>query len=94
MGDHRATDSGTHQPGQGSDRQDSTRGARSGAGQGQGADPLALIEQCLESFPEEDPRRNILYKLRHAVMLEAASHQQREAEFKKLSEVTAKLTAP
>ncbi|OQW66759.1 MAG: peptidase [Nitrospira sp. ST-bin4] len=57
-------------------------------------DPLALIEQCLESFPEEDPRRSILYKLRHAVMLEAASHQQREAEFKKLSEVTAKLTAP
>ena len=96
MGDHRATDSGTHQPGQGSDRQDSTREARSGSGQGPGAgiDPLALIEQCLESFPEEDPRRNILYKLRHAVMLEAASHQQREAEFKKLSEVTAKLTAP
>ena len=96
MGDHRANDSGTHQPGQGSDRQDSTRGARTGAGQGLGAgiDPLALIEQCLESFPEEDPRRNILYKLRHAVMLEAASHQQREAEFKKLSEVTAKLTAP
>ena len=96
MGDHRATDSGTHQPGQGSDRQDSTRGAHSGAGQGPGSgiDPLALIEQCLESFPEEDPRRSILYKLRHAVMLEAASHQQREAEFKKLSEVTAKLTAP
>lgn len=96
MGDHRATDSGTHQPGQGRDRQDSTREARSGAGQGPGAgiDPLALIEECLESFPEEDPRRSILYKLRHAVMLEAASHQQREAEFKKLSEVTAKLTAP
>ena len=92
MGDHRATDSGTHQPGQGSDRQDSTGGARSG--QGQGIDPLVLIEQCLESFSEEDPRRNILYKLRHAVMLEAASNQQREAEFKKLSEVTAKLTAP
>ncbi len=90
MGDH----SGTHQPGQGSDRQDSTGGARSGAGRGQGIDPLALIEQCLESFSEEDPRRNILYKLRHAVMLEAASNQQREAEFKKLSEVTAKLTAP
>ena len=94
MGDHRATDSATHQPGQGSDRQDSTRGAQSGQGPGSGIDPLALIEQCLESFPEEDPRRNILYKLRHAVMLEAASHQQREAEFKKLSEVTAKLTAP
>lgn len=96
MGDHRATDSGTHEPGQGSDRQDSTRGARSGSGQGSGTgiDPLALIEQCLESFPEEDPRRNILYKLRHAIMLEAASSQQRETEFKKLSEVTAKLTAP
>lgn len=94
MGDHRTTDNGTHQPGQGSDRQDSTREARSGQGPGAGIDPLALIEQCLEAFPEEDPRRSILYKLRHAVMLEAASHQQREAEFKKLSEVTAKLTAP
>jgi len=92
MGDHRAVDSGTHQSGSGSDRQDSTRGSRTGAGAG--IDPLALIEQCLESFSEEDPRRNILYKLRHAVMLEAASNQQREAEFKKLSEVTAKLTAP
>lgn len=96
MGDHRSVDSGTHQPSPESDRQDGTRGSRSGAGQGPGAgiDPLALIEQCLESFPEEDPRRDIVYKLRHAVMLEAASHQQREAEFKKLSEVTAKLTAP
>ncbi|MDH4096738.1 MAG: AAA family ATPase [Nitrospira sp.] len=94
MGDHRSTDSGTQQPGHGSDRQDSARGARSGAGQGIGIDPLALIEQCLESIPEEDPRRNILYKLRHAVMLEAASNQQRDTEFKKLSEVTAKLTAP
>ncbi|MBH0180763.1 MAG: AAA family ATPase [Nitrospira sp.] len=100
MGDHRTTDSGTHEPGHERDRQDNARGARSGAGQGQGQgqgqgiDPLALIEQCLESFSEEDPRRNILYKLRHVVMLEAASNQQREAEFKKLSEVTAKLTAP
>ena len=92
MGDHRSVDSGTHQPGPGSDRQDGARGSRPGAGSG--IDPLALIEQCLESFSEEDPRRNILYKLRHAVMLEAALNQQREAEFKKLSEVTAKLTAP
>jgi proteasome-associated ATPase len=70
MGDHRSVDSGTHQPGFGGDRQDGTRGSRPGAGSG--IDPLALIEQCLESFSEEDPRRNILYKLRHAVMLEAA----------------------
>ncbi len=58
------------------------------------ADPLELIEQCLASFPENDPRQQILYKLRHAVMLNAASHQQREIEFKKISEVVAKLTAP
>jgi len=90
MGDHRATESGTHQLGSESDRTDGLRGAKAGAG----IDPLVLIEQCLASFPEDDPRRNILYKLRHAVMLEAASNQQREAEFKKLSEVTAKLTAP
>lgn len=71
----------------------------SGAGAGKRpasttADPLDLIEQCLASFPENDPRQQILYKLRHSVMLTAASQQQREAEFKKISEVVAKLTAP
>ena len=58
------------------------------------ADPLDLIEQCLASFPENDPRQQILYKLRHSVMLAVAGQQQREAEFKKISEVVAKLTAP
>lgn len=58
------------------------------------ADPLDLIEQCLASFPENDPRQQILYKLRHSVMLAAAGQQQREAEYKKISEVVAKLTAP
>ena len=57
-------------------------------------DPLELIEQCLASFPENDPRQQILYKLRHSIMLTAASQQQRDAEFKKISEVVAKLTAP
>ncbi len=57
-------------------------------------DPLELIEQCLASFPENDPRQQILYKLRHSVMLTAAGQQQRDAEFKKISEVVAKLTAP
>ncbi|HEX7767600.1 MAG TPA: AAA family ATPase [Nitrospira sp.] len=71
----------------------------SGAGAGKRpasttADPLDLIEQCLASFPENDPRQQILYKLRHSVMLTAASQQQRDAEFKKISEVVAKLTAP
>ena len=59
-----------------------------------GSDPLELIEQCLALFSETDPRQKLLYKLRHAVMLSQAANQQREAEFKKVSEVVAKLTAP
>lgn len=59
-----------------------------------GIDPLELIEQCLASFPEGDPRQKLLYKLRHAVLLSQAASQQRELEFKKVSEVVAKLTAP
>jgi proteasome-associated ATPase len=58
------------------------------------SDPLELIEQCLVLFPESDPRQKLLYKLRHAVMLSQASNQQREVEFKKVSDVVAKLTAP
>ncbi|MEK6587057.1 MAG: AAA family ATPase [Nitrospirota bacterium] len=57
-------------------------------------DPLELIEQCLASFPEGDARQKLLYKLRHAVTLSQAAHQQRELEFKKVGEVVAKLTAP
>ena len=59
-----------------------------------GSDPLELIEQCLSLFSESDPRQKLLYKLRHAVMLAEAANQQREVEFKKVSEVVAKLTAP
>lgn len=59
-----------------------------------GTDPLELIEQCLGSFPEGDPRQKLLYKLRHAVLSSQAAYQQRELEFKKVSEVVAKLTAP
>ncbi|MGB4068127.1 MAG: AAA family ATPase [Nitrospira sp.] len=59
-----------------------------------GTDPLELIEQCLASFPEGDARQKLLYKLRHAVTLSQASHQQRELEFKKVGEVVTKLTAP
>ena len=59
-----------------------------------GSDPLELIEQCLALFSETDSRQKLLYKLRHAVMLSQAANQQREAEFKKVSDVVAKLTAP
>lgn len=85
MSDHRPDDIG----------QTGTSGA--GAGKRTSSttpDPLELIEQCLASFPENDPRQQILYKLRHSIMLAAASQQQRDTEFKKISEVVAKLTAP
>jgi proteasome-associated ATPase len=59
-----------------------------------GSDPLELLEECLALFSESDPRQKLLYKLRHAVMLSQAANQQREVEFKKVSEVVAKLTAP
>ncbi len=59
-----------------------------------GSDPLELIEQCLALFPDADPRQKLIYKLRHAMTLDQAAHQQRELEFKKVSEVVAKLTAP
>ncbi len=58
------------------------------------SDPLELIEQCLASFPDSDPRQKILYKLRHVVTLEQAAQKQREVEFKKVADVIAKLTAP
>ncbi len=59
-----------------------------------GSDPLELIEECLASFSDSDPRQKILYKLRHAVTLEQAAQQQREVEFKKAADVIAKLIAP
>ena len=88
MSDHRTTDSSNQQPGDGSSREAGKREAQTGT------DLLELIEQCLASFSDDDPRQKILYKLRHTVMLNAASNQQRDAEFKKISEVVAKLTAP
>ena len=89
MSDHRSpADKKDTLPGDGSSREAGKRETRTGP------DPLELIEQCLASFSEDDPRQKILYKLRHVVMVGAAANQQREAEFKKISEVVAKLTAP
>jgi proteasome-associated ATPase len=58
------------------------------------SDPLELIEECLASFSDSDPRQKILYKLRHVVTLGQAAQKQREVEFKKVADVIAKLTAP
>ncbi|MBI5854543.1 MAG: AAA family ATPase [Nitrospirae bacterium] len=65
--------------------------AKSGA---PSSDPFVLIDECLASFPDQDPRQKILYKLRHLLIQQGTLHQQREAEFKKLSDVVGKLTAP
>lgn len=59
-----------------------------------GNDPLLLIDQCLTTLPADDPRHKILYKLRHLILQGAVTQQQREAEFKKLTEVIEKVTAP
>ena len=88
MSDHRSSDSGSEQSVAGSGHETGARASQTGS------DPLELIEQCLGLFPEADPRQKILYKLRQAVTLSQAANHQREAEFKKLSEVAAKLTAP
>lgn len=88
MSDHRQADSSPPQPGDTPGRDEARRDGQTRP------DPVELIEQCLALFPSNDPRQKILYRLRHAVMLSSAAHQQREAEFKKMSDVVAKLTAP
>ena len=87
MSDHRPTDIHNQQSG-GQGRDAGNRDTATAS------DPLQLIEQCLAAFSEDDPRQKILYKLRHAVMASAVANQQRDAEFKKISEVVGKLTAP
>lgn len=57
-------------------------------------DPLTLIDQCLVLMPDDDPRRRLLYKLRHLLLQGDLTGQQRDAEFKRLSEVVNTLTAP
>ena len=84
MSDRRSPNSSQQEP----------KGKSDGPSSKSGSDPLELIEECLSLFSESDPRQKVLYKLRHAVMLAEAANQQREVEFKKVSEVVAKLTAP
>ncbi len=61
---------------------------------GAGDDPLLIIDECLASLADDDPRQKLLYKLRHLLLQETVSVQQREAEFAKLKGVVEKLTAP
>ncbi len=95
MGDHRKADrggAGKPQPDDPGPARDQHKGQDTT--QGKETDPLSLIDQCLASMPDDDPRQRLLYKLRHLLLQEDVTGQQREAEFKKLSDVVAKLTAP
>lgn len=57
-------------------------------------DLIALLDQCLEAFPDNDPRQRLLLKLRHAVLQGAVRLQEKDAEVRKLQTVVEKLTAP
>ena len=59
-----------------------------------GSDPLVLLDECLATLPEGDPRITVLYKIRHLVLQQSAAHQQQETELKKINTVVEKLTAP
>lgn len=71
-----------------------TGAARSAAPASTGPDPLELLDECLSAFSDDDPRRQLLYRLRHLLITRSASHEQREVEFRKLTDVVTKLTAP
>jgi proteasome-associated ATPase len=59
-----------------------------------GSTPLEIIDQCLATLPEGDPRISLLYQLRHRLVEQATSSQQQEADIKKMQAVIEKLTAP
>lgn len=56
--------------------------------------PLVLLDECLATLPETSPQHALLYKIRHQLLQEGISHEQREVEIKKLQGVVEKLTAP
>lgn len=57
-------------------------------------DPLLLLDECLASLSNRDPRSDLLYKIRHLLLQQGITKQQREVEFEKLRKVVEKLTAP
>ena len=85
MSDHREQDSGSSAE---------HRRFDSSGGTSEAKDPMILIDECLAAMPDEDPRRRTLYKLRHLWLQHGSAAQQREVEFRKMSDVVAKLTAP
>jgi proteasome-associated ATPase len=91
MGDHRGQSPGRDHDSDGISRPDASERKDAAAS---APDPLELIDECLAAFPDDDPRRKLVYKVRHLLLAQSVAHQQRDAEFKKLNDVIAKLTAP
>jgi proteasome-associated ATPase len=91
MGDHREQSQGREHNSDGVSRLDASERQDAAV---PAPDPLELIDECLAAFPDDDPRRKLVYKLRHLLLAQSVAHQQRDAEFRKLTDVIAKLTAP
>ncbi len=55
---------------------------------------LGLIDRCLASLSEGDPKQKWLYRIRHLVLQEERTRRETEADHQKLKSVVEKLTAP
>ncbi len=55
---------------------------------------LGLIDRCLASLAEGDPKQKWLYRIRHLVLQEERTRRETEADYQKLKGVVDKLTAP
>jgi proteasome-associated ATPase len=55
---------------------------------------LGLIDRCLASLPENDPKQKWLYRIRHLVLQDERARRDTETESQKLKGVVDKLTAP
>ena len=55
---------------------------------------FVLLDECLSTLPDDSPQQELLYRVRHRLLQEGATHERREMELKKLGAVVEKLTAP
>ncbi len=55
---------------------------------------LGLIDRCLSSLPEGDPKQKLLYRMRHLVLQDERLRKESEVEYQKLKGVVEKLTSP
>jgi len=55
---------------------------------------LGLIDRCLASLPDGDPKQKWLYRMRHLVLQDERLRKETDAEYQKLKGIVEKLTAP